>query len=205
MSNKQTKRLRFHFISAARTNQAFTIVELLIVIVIIAILATITVVAYKGIQDRAYSAKAASITDTYMNLFEMYQADNDSYPDTNGNYICLGSVDDYPADGTYNSGECSHGGGPNGPDMAVDEDFNAQLKTINPTIPSGSLPNVADGPPIRGIYYIGDSDGGTISYTLKGDQTCPKGETDNYGDSTDCTIGIGDESGNYGGSGGNDT
>lgn len=38
------------------SNQAFTIVELLIVIVVIAILATITIVAYSGIQKRAISA-----------------------------------------------------------------------------------------------------------------------------------------------------
>lgn len=37
--------------------RGFTIVELLIVIVVIAILAAITVVAYNGIQDRARSAK----------------------------------------------------------------------------------------------------------------------------------------------------
>ena len=36
----------------------FTIVELLIVIVVIAILAAITVVAYNGIQERANSSKA---------------------------------------------------------------------------------------------------------------------------------------------------
>ena len=34
--------------------QGFTIVELLIVIVVIAILAAITIVAYTGIQNRAY-------------------------------------------------------------------------------------------------------------------------------------------------------
>lgn len=37
--------------------RGFTIVELLIVIVVIAILATITVVAYNGIQDRARQSK----------------------------------------------------------------------------------------------------------------------------------------------------
>lgn len=38
----------------------FTIVELLIVIVVIAILAAITIVAYNGIQDRARTTKIAS-------------------------------------------------------------------------------------------------------------------------------------------------
>ena len=38
----------------ASTRSGFTIVELLIVIVVIAILAAITIVAYTGIQSRAY-------------------------------------------------------------------------------------------------------------------------------------------------------
>jgi prepilin-type N-terminal cleavage/methylation domain-containing protein len=41
-------------------HSGFTIVELLIVIVIIGILAAITIVAYKGIQDRARTAKMNS-------------------------------------------------------------------------------------------------------------------------------------------------
>lgn len=40
-----------------RSSSGFTIVELLIVIVIIAILAAITIVAYNGIQDRSRMAK----------------------------------------------------------------------------------------------------------------------------------------------------
>ena len=44
-----------------QSNGAFTIVELLIVIVVIAILAAISVVAYNGIQTRA---KASAITET---------------------------------------------------------------------------------------------------------------------------------------------
>ena len=43
-----------------RSSPAFTIVELLIVIVVIAILAAITIVAYNGIQDRARASAASA-------------------------------------------------------------------------------------------------------------------------------------------------
>lgn len=42
------------------TQKGFTIVELLIVVVVIAILAAITIVAYNGIQNRAYTSKVQS-------------------------------------------------------------------------------------------------------------------------------------------------
>ena len=51
--------MRF-FLPKSRHRSGFTIVELLIVIVVIAILAAITIVAYNGIQDRARSSAAAS-------------------------------------------------------------------------------------------------------------------------------------------------
>lgn len=47
-----------HF--ARRRTRGFTIVELLIVIVVVAVLAAITIVAYNGVQDRARQSKISS-------------------------------------------------------------------------------------------------------------------------------------------------
>ena len=61
-------------------SRGFTIVELLIVIVIIAILAAITLVAYNGITARAHSSAAASAAQTVQQKAEAYNAENSNYP-----------------------------------------------------------------------------------------------------------------------------
>lgn len=60
----------------------FTIVELLIVIVVIGILATITMVAYNGAQDRASDTRSQSDIRNVQTVVEKYAAENDSYPST---------------------------------------------------------------------------------------------------------------------------
>lgn len=60
----------------------FTIVELLIVIVIIAILAAITIAAFNGIQQRAKFSKLQSDLGSIRKSLQLYQADNGSYPVT---------------------------------------------------------------------------------------------------------------------------
>lgn len=64
----------------AVARRGFTIVELLIVIVVIAILAAITIVAYNGIQQRANNAKTVSAVDAYIKLLDMYKIDNGDFP-----------------------------------------------------------------------------------------------------------------------------
>ena len=70
---------------AARSN-GFTIVELLIVIVVIGILATITIVAYGNIQSKAKFNKINAELITMRKLINMYKAENGTYPSTGGTY-----------------------------------------------------------------------------------------------------------------------
>ena len=62
------------------TKSGFTIVELLIVVVVIAILAAITIVSYNGITTRANASAAKATASTWQKKIELYQAETSSYP-----------------------------------------------------------------------------------------------------------------------------
>ena len=72
-------------IKQMKDERGFTIVELLIVIVIIAILAAITIVAYNGIQSRANTSAAKSNAESVQKVVEAFAAD-DSVGGGNGKY-----------------------------------------------------------------------------------------------------------------------
>ena len=60
--------------------RGFTIVELLIVIVVIAILAAITVVAYNGIQNRAYDSSVQADLQSIAKKIQLFNVINDRFP-----------------------------------------------------------------------------------------------------------------------------
>lgn len=66
------------------SKSGFTIVELLIVIVVIAILAAISIVAYTGIQQRGRDSQRKSDLASIGKAIELYHADNGVYPMTGG-------------------------------------------------------------------------------------------------------------------------
>ena len=72
--------------------RGFTIVELLIVIIVIAILAAISIVAYNSIQGRARDSQRKSDLGSVAKALELYHIDNGGYP------ICG------PTTGTYTPG-----------------------------------------------------------------------------------------------------
>lgn len=68
-------------VETEKTRKAgFTIVELLIVIVVIAILAAISIVSYNGIQGRAEDTRRITDAKNIVKALELYKINNGNYP-----------------------------------------------------------------------------------------------------------------------------
>ena len=80
-----------------RYKNGFTIVELLIVIVVIAILAAITILAYNGIQNRASDAAVQNDITSLMKKVQLDQVDRGSYiPGGGGFQTAFGNSGAWP-------------------------------------------------------------------------------------------------------------
>jgi general secretion pathway protein G len=73
-----------------RQDKGFTLVELLIVIVILGILATVTVFAVRGIQDRGEQSACEAEVQTVTAAAQAYYAQNNSYPSGVGELVSAG-------------------------------------------------------------------------------------------------------------------
>ncbi len=67
-------------VSSKNKVKGFTLVELLIVIVVIAILAAISIVAYNGVTQKARDDERQSNARNLLNAAASYQADEDEWP-----------------------------------------------------------------------------------------------------------------------------
>lgn len=124
-----------------KSRSGFTIVELLIVIVVIAILAAITIVAYNGIQQRANNTQRITAAKQWYSAIVEYTATNQAYPaGAVGNIFCIGennptNLDVNPDVDCGITGNIKH-------DTALTATFNTAIKTIRsslPVFPSASI------------------------------------------------------------------
>jgi len=67
-------------ISIRKKNSGFTIIELLIVIIVIGILATLVIVTYNGIQQKARNTERKTDINAIQGQIEAYFAQNAKYP-----------------------------------------------------------------------------------------------------------------------------
>lgn len=80
-----------------KSNKGFTIVELLIVVVVIAILAAITIVSYNGITTKAKDSSAKAAASSIQKKAELYFAEHGNYPATVSQFAAAGKAYDLPS------------------------------------------------------------------------------------------------------------
>ncbi len=150
----------------------FTIAELLIVIVVIAILAAISIATYGGIRDRANITQTVQGVAAYAKGVSNYATNNGVYPAA-GQFGCL-------PDAAGNT-TCSQVGtgtstcfGLDG--ASVKSAIDTPVRTEMPVLPSvSSQSSLCQGQPYRGAFMSVSSDGKTTDFYVyfKGDIQCP--------------------------------
>lgn len=155
----------------------FTIVELLIVIVVIAILAAITIVAYNGVQTRAENNKTITAVGTYVKAFQLYTIDNGQYPSTTV-YPCIG---DYGSLTGNVCGEVVDGGSTTDCNYSGATSVNAAFDTLISTYLGAKPPISVQRMDCNGSVFVGayvnanntNPKDISVQFYLKGDVPCP--------------------------------
>lgn len=176
-----------------KSSRGFTLVEILVVIAVIITLASLTLISYRGLQERAKNASISTALDTYINALELYYIKNGKYPtpDDVSGYApdigwlssCLGLLSDYPQTNKFAEGMCSRGDHLNTPyqgDVKVSEKLQQSLSkhiSKNPSV--SALIDDKVSYLFRGIVYTpwyNDGQHVQLSYMLNDKNSqCPKG------------------------------
>jgi prepilin-type N-terminal cleavage/methylation domain-containing protein len=177
-----------HQIHGRKTSFGFTIVELLIVIIVIGILATIVIVAYNGVTKSAQQSAIYSEMKQWQKLFIAYKALNGAYPSPapGGNPLTDGgpgasAVTNYCLGTGFPNGSCLVDAV--GTAFSVDESRGAalisQLSTVG-RLPTNSTKYVYDTNVVGPYLQYGSMTTMFIWGVFPGGTTCPSDTTTNY-------------------------
>lgn len=153
-------------------NSGFTIVELTVVIVVIAILATIGIVSYNGSQVKARNAQMASAVSAYKEALITYKGIYGKYPEGSSNgSTCLG--------GNYPSDECWFGAAMENSafmdalaSVSSGSSNNLPMPSLNPKNLKGAMFVTANRPSPNMLDGVARD---FIVYAIEGAEPCPVG------------------------------
>lgn len=157
--------------------RGFTIVELLIVIVVIAILASISVVAFNGIRERAENTKTVTAVGQFAKGLVLYKSREGVYPlQTANNFWCVGQGSSCGAETNLSGNTCNGVTNiPSQPNLGTE-----MASTLGQMpVPSDQYMDCGTSPStlvkVRGIIYYTNGSASVMVFTyLKGDQSCPR-------------------------------
>lgn len=157
---------------ALKKRDGFTIVELLIVIVVIGILATVSIVAYSGVRLRAENVKTVTSVMAYAKALQLYATTNARYPIVS--YPCLGPAGTKCANVTDSTGACTGAGA-----TSFKSAFDDAIKTVASTLPAPSSQQMdCNGKDYGGAWYnSSDGKSAQMIYYLQGSQSCTIGNS----------------------------
>lgn len=151
-----------------RHSRGFTIVEILIVIVIIGILATLVMVNYQGTQTRARTSQWIDNLNTWEQLLRSHQQATGDFAVTVGGPVCLGSG--FPAADGFAENQC-HLSSSGDYDVYTSSSFNDSLSEQVKPLPETVLPimrivDTSYPQPVlvRGLTYFNYGNGVGIVY-----------------------------------------
>ena len=132
----------------------FTVVEVMVIIVIIGVLASVTIVSYRGVQERARTAQTLTAANQWIKVLQTYKARNGAYPNVAG---CLGAnygwgVSNSKTQGTA-IGQCRQDTAAYG--LTSSSALDAMLASYSSAAPSPSMVTASNSATDwrRGIYY----------------------------------------------------